>query len=83
MSRSYHITRREAVRRFKEGDSSGMLEKWEKRTTKQGVRKFRPVFDKIHPSAKPDSKLRVSTVQRATKAYLKGRLAQKKEKGNA
>jgi hypothetical protein len=60
-----------------------MLKCYEKQTVKKMVRKFRPVYDEIHPSAKPDSKLRGSVAQRAVRADLKQRLRSRKEMTDA
>ena len=84
MSRSHHITKAQAVKRyFADGDTEARLKCYEKQTVKNAVRKFRPVYKTIHPSEKTDSKLRGSVAHRAARRLLKEKLASKKGKTDA
>ena len=84
MSRSHHITKAQAVKRYlADGDTEAMLKCNEKQTVKKAVRKFRPVYKVIHPSEKPDTKLRGSVVHREVRGFLKAKLASKKGKTDA
>ncbi len=79
MSRSYHITKAQAVKRYLlDGDSEAVQDSWQKQTVKKAVRKFRPVYDQIHPSAKPTNKLRGSVAHRAVRDELKRKMGSKK-----
>jgi len=81
MSRSHHITKAQAVKRYlADADTEAMLKCYEKQTVKKVVRKFRPVYKTIHPSEKTDSKLRGSVAHRAARSLLKATLESKKGK---
>jgi len=72
MSRSHHITKREAAKRLAtEGDVGAVAKYAEKRNLKKVVKKFRWVYAVIHPSDKTPNKLRGSVAQRATKLVTK------------
>lgn len=84
MSRSHHITKKQAVKRYlSDGDTEGILHCHEKQTVKRVVRKFRPIYDEIHPSAKPDNKLRGSVAHRAALNDVKRRATSAKETPDA
>ncbi len=84
MSRSYHITKAQAARRYLlDGDSEAVQDCWQKQTVKKAVRKFRQIYDEIHPSAKPTNKLRGSVTHRAVRDELKRKLGSKKGGTNA
>lgn len=79
MSRSYHITKRAAARRFAtEGDVEALVDFAEKETLKQVVKKFRGIYAVIHPSDKVPNKLRGSVAQKAMKILTEGNDAQAK-----
>ena len=72
MSRSYHITKREAAKRLAtEGDVGAVVKYVEKRKLKKVVKKFRGIYKVIHPSDKTPNKLRGSVAHRAMKLITK------------
>jgi hypothetical protein len=84
MSRSHHITKAQAVKRFlRDGDNEAMLKGYEKQLVKQMVRKFRPIYGEIHPSAKPESKLTGRAAHRVARGYVKRFVRLKKEQPDA
>jgi hypothetical protein len=77
MSRSYHITKREAVRRFRaDGDPDGVLAFLEKRYVKKAVKKL---HDLNLASSSSDSKQKVIRrfAQRVTKQFMAAKKAPK------
>lgn len=70
MSRSYHITRKESEKLFKEGDAVAPADYAEKRHVKNNHKKFRKIYDVIKPNPKQRT-LRNSVTQRAMKKVMK------------
>jgi len=87
MSRSYHITKREAARRLAtEGDVGAVVKYAEKRNLKKVVKEFRRVYAVIHPSDKTPNKLKGSVAQRAMKLVMKpkaGKVVMRMERDDA
>jgi hypothetical protein len=72
MSRSKHITSRDAKRRFAQGDLTAVVEFAEKRNLKSTIKKFRHIYQDIHDSALKTPKLRNSTALSAVKLVTEG-----------
>jgi hypothetical protein len=70
LARSYHITKKEAVRRFGQGDPMSVVQYAEKRDLKKFHKIFRAVYATIHPSEKPGG-LRNSVTRSAIKTSSK------------
>ena len=70
MSRSYHITRKESERLFRDGDVVAAADYAEKRHVKQSHKKFRKIYEVIRPGAKQRT-LRNSVSQSAVKRVMK------------
>ena len=71
MSRSYHITKKEAAKRFAKGDVGAVVRYAEKRNVKKSHKKYRKTYSVIHPSEKsPD--LRNSVTRSSVKRVMKG-----------
>lgn len=70
MSRSHHITKREAAERFSQGDIDAAVEYSQKRNLKRSHTKFREIYASIKPSQKTPE-LRNSVTASSVKAAMK------------
>jgi hypothetical protein len=72
MSRSYHITKKQAAQRAKEGDMSAVANYIEKSNLKAEHKRFRKVYRTIRPDAKSQTaRLRNSVSQSLIKEISK------------
>lgn len=63
------MTKKQADRRYcLDGNTESLLHYHEKQTVKEWVKTFRPIYDEIHPSGNPDSKLKGSVAHRMASA---------------
>jgi hypothetical protein len=82
MSRSYHITKNEAAKRFVQGDPAAVVQYAEKRDVKKTHKKYRKVYRVIHASSKTP-RLRNSVARSAVKRVLKQKQKTFLEKSDA
>jgi len=77
MSRSYHITKKQAVKQIADGDFQPLVEHTEKGTLKKLHKRYRKIYNVIHPSAESKSRaLRNSVSRSAMRGILKPKQAE-------